>query len=177
MFWRSATLETNTQKLIVYHIKGIVIGRGSDVLWETPHPLGWDTIDKACDRAHDLFDDMGWLSSWVTRTGPILQIKEKWGRVVVYAEPGPEQMKKFLDILAQLIEEFPGLQDYMDISSAPPLTVAKGDEAEEVSCNRNLTDEELLELARRFPENKESLGTIEEEEEKKEGDRRVLNST
>lgn len=164
MFWRSTSLETNTQELLVYHVRGTIIGRGTDVLWGNPHPLGWDIIDKACDRAHDLFDDMGWLSSNLTRTGPILQIKEKWGRFVIYAEPSPEQMDQYLDVLVQLIQEFPGIQDYMEIEYAPALTVAKGWEVQRVSRNKDIPDAVFLRLALKFPENESSLKTIKDKQ-------------
>lgn len=59
MFWTHRTEEGT--EVILYHVRGTVLGRGGMYNWGEEHPLGWETLNRACEWLSERFLDQGWM--------------------------------------------------------------------------------------------------------------------
>lgn len=143
MFW-----SDSKHRVMVYHVNGIIVGRGHDVSWGEEHPFGWKKISYVCEFLTDCFKKEGWFEEG-SRTS-VTTVKEKWGGIRVYAFIHPDDAEKVVAIYAEAIKKFPGAQDYLNgmCDGIPSTIVFKGCSREEckkyVETHQDLSDKEIL---------------------------------
>lgn len=145
MFWLHK--EGDQEIVSVQHIDGKIVGRKSTgCRWGHEHPFGWESIHSAVTFLQDKFAEKDMIPHEVT------EVKEKYGRLTVYSiiGEGVDSLEKGLDAVRELIQEFPGVEDYLEIDFLPEVDVFSGTPeqcSEWIKNHADDTDEELMKFA------------------------------
>jgi len=160
MFWIG---QKDTKYVVsIYHINGVVVGRGKSYHWGEEHPFDWNKLNEVLNFLDTEFGKRRWFYSQQTKeerqSGSrtlITQIKEKWGGIRIYGYIRRETHNDYLSILSEAINRFPGVQDYFSgmCDGIPSLQVFGGTKDE---CNtfcamyENEPDERFITLAKNY---------------------------
>ena len=178
MFWlgqREGRHGNTLHEVSVYHVNGVVVGRGKDYRWGEDHPFGWKKLGDVLSWLDAEFQARRWFcgcQSEEERTSGamtiIVQTKEKYGGLRIYGYIKEKDQQEYLSILSDAIKRFPGVQDYLSgmCDGIPSVAVclAKNRASAERFCDehRNDTDEQLMNIAEQEENDKVRPSAIKE---------------
>lgn len=145
MFWTSTNQKTEETEISVEHIDGIILGSGGYYRWGEEHPMSWETITQAVNRLYEMFEELGWVGS--TSGSTVMQVKEKFGSIRVYSYIEDNDKETYLNCFRKLMEEYPGIERYLEPENVENSIVFSGTEEESCSFReRNKEAETVKEL-------------------------------
>ncbi len=155
MFWIKKNTEDSNEQVLCYTINNKIIGKGDLIKWENNHPFDWDIIHQASTRLQELFTENNLMYSTFQPTvednyPPVMDVKEKYGMIRVSAILRPKYEKPYYKCLTQLLEEYPGIEDYLEPDVAEEWIVYEGPhydcEAFILQTEKYINDSDLRDL-------------------------------